>query len=77
MDDKKRKFILDYLDSSYPDIKLRINRLTDSIIYDNQKGYWYAEKLYLGRLLSDLFSCTPNEAHTTIIKWERSKLVKK
>ena len=69
--------MLEYMDSAYPDVKLKINRFTDSIVYDNQEGDWYSRKLLLGRTMSTLFSCTPTEAHNALTEWERNKLFKK
>jgi len=71
----KKKLMLEYLDCAYPDVKLKINEFTDSVVYANKHGDWFTERLILSRKLSSLFSCLPNDAHTTIIKWERSKLV--
>lgn len=69
--------MLEYMDLSYPDIKLKINRLTDTVIYENHEGDWFSKKLRLGRTLSTLFSCTPTEAHNALTEWERNKLFKK
>jgi len=75
----KRKLMLEYLDSSYPDIQLKYNELTETVYCVKQEGIndWYTEKLYLGLTLSNLFSCTPTEAHSGITAWERNKLFKK
>ena len=71
--------MLEYLDSSYPDIQLKYCRLTETVYCVKQEGIndWYTEKLYLGLTLSSLFSCTPTEAHNGITAWERNKLFKK